>query len=252
MKISLARRAPRVSMEGNPRRSTEKPSTPNAMKSFFHSPLFLTLVSLLFLHTSPLFAQATPAKVKKIPFHGTVAALDASAQTITLNGKSARVLHVTSDTKIIDGNGNPATFSTAAVGEKVSGSYEKATMTLFSLRIGAKAGSKAAASEEATSTPAAGKPAATAAPAPATAPAAATTKAKKGSFSGKVTAVDATASTFSIKSRTFTVATSSKVTDASGAASSLANVAVGTKVSGSYEKSADGATMTVVSLKIAK
>jgi nucleoid-associated protein YgaU len=229
------------------------------MKSFLHSPLVLTLFSLLLLHTSPLFGQATTEKVKKIPFHGKIEALDAGAKTITLNGKSARVLHVISTTKIIDGNSNPTTFSTAAVGEAVSGSYEKDTMGLFTLRIGAKTGSKGAASVEASDAPAAPAPAAStaaaapaAAPAPATVPAAATTKAKKGSFSGSVTAVDATASTFTIKSRTFTVDSSSKVTDATGAASSLASVAVGTKVRGTYEKSADGATMTVVSLKIAK
>jgi hypothetical protein len=232
------------------------------MKSFLHSPLVLTLFSLLLLHTSPLFGQATTEKVKKIPFHGKIEALDAGAKTITLNGKSARMLHVVATTKIIDGNSNPTTFSTATVGEAVSGSYEKDTMGLFTLRIGAKTGSKGADSAEASDAPApaaAAAPAASTAtvapapaPAPATVPAAATTKAKKGSFSGSVTAVDATASTFSIKSRTFTVDSSSKITDATGAASSLAGVAVGTKVRGTYEKSADGATMTVVSLKIAK
>jgi hypothetical protein len=229
------------------------------MKSFLHSPLLLALFSLLFLHTSPLLGQAAPEKIKKIPFHGKIVAIDTSAQTITLNGKTARVLHLAPTTKLTDGSGNPTTFSTATVGEDVGGSYAKdasGTMTLFSLRIGAKAGSKAAASPESSAlapTPAASAPPATSsAPAPATAPATATTKAKKGSFSGKVTAVDATASTFTIKSRSFTVDSSSKVTDATGAASSLANVAVGTKVSGSYEKSADGATMTVVTLKIAK
>jgi hypothetical protein len=241
------------------------------MKSFFHSPLLLTLVSLLFLHTSPLFGQAAaPAKVKKIPFHGKIVALDASAQTITLNGKSARVLHVTPSTKLIDGAGNPTTFSTATVGEDVGGSYNKADMTLFSLRIGAKAGSKEA-SEESTS-PAAEAPAkATTAttPAPAPAPAtaattpdqtaasdaAATTKpstVKKSHFSGKVTAVDAASSTFTIKTRTFTTTAATKITDSTGAAASLADVAVGAKVSGSYEKSADGATLTVDTLKVTK
>jgi len=237
------------------------------MKSFLHSPLLLALVSLLFIHTSPLFGQtATPAKVKKIPFHGKIVALDASAETITLNGKSARVLHVTPSTKLIDGNGSPTTFSTATVGEDVGGSYNKADMTLFSLRIGAKAGSKEASSEAAA--PAAAAPAAAAATAPAPAPAAAAAPTatasadaadatkpaavKKSRFSGKVTAVDAASSTFTIKARTFTTTAATKITDASGAAASLADVAVGAKVTGSYEKSADGATMTVDTLKISK
>jgi hypothetical protein len=236
------------------------------MKSFLHSPLLLALVSLLFLHTSPLFGQtAAPVKVHKIPFHGKIVALDASAQTITLNGKSARVLHVTSTTKLIDGSGNPTTFSTATVGEDVGGSYDKADMTLFSLRIGAKAGSKDASAEAAAPEKAATATTPAPAPAPATAPttpeataasdAATATKpaaVKKSKFTGKVTAVDAASSTFTIKARTFTTTATTKITDSTGAVASLADVAVGTKVSGSYEKSADGTTLTVDTLKIAK
>jgi hypothetical protein len=240
------------------------------MKSFLHSPLLLALVSLLFLHTSPLFGQATaPVKVKKIPFHGKIVALDTAAETITLNGKSARVLHVTPSTKLIDGNGAATTFSTATVGEDVGGSYNKADMTLFSLRIGAKAGSKEAADEASPAAAAPAKAAPSDAPAPAPAPAtAATTPAataasdaatttkpstvKKTRFSGKVTAVDAASSTFTIKARTFTTTAATKITDSTGAASSLADVAVGAKVTGSYEKSADGATLTVDTLKIGK
>jgi hypothetical protein len=236
------------------------------MKSFLHSPLLLALVSLLFIHTSPLFGQmAAPVKVKKIPFHGKIVALDAGAETITLNGKSARVLHVTSATKLIDGSGSPTTFSTATVGEDVGGSYNKADMTLFSLRIGAKAGSKEAADESAS--PAAAAPQkATPVTAPAPAPAPATTEStpaataasdaatttkpstvKKSHFSGKVTAVDAASSTFTIKTRTFTTTATTKIT---GSASSLADVTVGAKVTGTYEKSADGTTMTVDTLKV--
>jgi hypothetical protein len=232
------------------------------MKSFLHSPLLLALVSLLFLHTSPLFGQAAaPVKVHKIPFHGKIVALDASAQTITLNGKSARVLHVTSATKLTDGSGNPTTFSTATVGEDVGGSYDKADMTLFSLRIGAKAGSKEAAEaaapeKAATATTPAPAPAPAAAPTPpeatAASDAATATKPaaiKKSKFSGKVTAVDAASSTFTIKTRTFTTTATTKIT---GAAASLADVAVGAKVTGSYEKSADGTTLTVDTLKVSK
>jgi hypothetical protein len=238
------------------------------MKSFLHSPLLLALVNLLFLHTSPLFGQtAAPVKVKKLPFHGKIVAIDAAAQTITLNGKSARVMHVASTTTIVDGSGNPTTFSTATVGEDVGGSYIKdasGTLTLSKLRIGAKAGSKEAAEaaapeKAATATTPAPTPAPAAAPttpeATAASDAATATKpaaTKKSHFSGKVTAVDAASSTFTIKARTFTTTPTTKITDSTGTAASLADVAVGAKVTGSYEKSADGTTMTVDTLKIAK
>jgi len=226
------------------------------MKSLLHSPLLFLLVSLLFLHTTPLFGQTTAApKIKKIPFHGKIVALDTSAGTITLNGKSARVLHITAATKVVDGSGNPTTLSAATVGEDVGGSYIKdasGLLTASKLRIGAKIGSKAAST---TPAPVASEP--VAATAAATAPAAATdddttaaapAAAKKTHFSGKVTAVDAGAGTFTIKTRTFTVTSATTITDSTGAAATLADVAVGTKVSGSYDKP----TMTVVKLKIAK
>ena len=221
------------------------------MKSFLHSPLLLALFSFILLQASPLFGQATTEKVKKIPFHGKIVALDQGAKTITLNGKSARVLHVLPETKLIDGSGSPTTFSIATVGEAVSGSYAKETMGLFSLRIGAKGGSKEATESDEAPAAAAAAPAAAATPAPAAAAAEAPAKMKKGSFSGKVTAVDAAGGTFSIKTRTFKVDGSTKITDSTGTASSLAGVTVGGKVSGSYEKAADG-TMTAATLKIAK
>jgi hypothetical protein len=231
------------------------------MRSLFSSPLLLALVSLLFLQTGPLFGQTEAAapKIKKIPFHGKIVALDEAAGTITLNGKTARVLHITPETKVVDGSGNATTLSTATVGEDVGGSYTKdatGVLTAAKLRIGAKAGGKitAAASE---TTPA---PEPTMAPTTATTPAAAPdtmtaaspAPAKKTRFSGKVTAVDAAAGTITIKTRTFSVTSATAITDSTGAAATLASVAVGTKVTGSYEKSADGATMTVETLKIGK
>jgi hypothetical protein len=235
------------------------------MRSFFASPLLFALLSLLFLQTGPLFGQTAMAapKVKKIPFHGKIVALDMTAGTITLNGKSARVLHITQDTKVVDGSGNPTTLSSATVGEDVGGSYTKdatGLLTAAKLRIGAKVGSKTASTTPAPmATP---PPEANAAPATETTPAAtaasdaATTSKpetpKKTRFSGKVTAVDAGAGTVTIKSRTFTITSTTVITDSTGAAATLADVAVGTKVTGSYEKSADGTTMTAETLKIGK
>ena len=158
---------------------------------------------------------------------------------------------------MIDGSGNPTTLSAATVGEDVGGSYMKdasGTLTASKLRIGAKIGSKTAsttpapmASAPPTVAPAAATPPSeTAASDAATASKPDTTMApKKTRFSGKVTAVDAGTGTLTIKSRTFAITSATKITDSTGAAATLADAAVGAKVSGSYEKSADGTTMTV-------
>jgi len=232
------------------------------MKSHIYAFLCLFLALAM-----PVFGQDTAAaKVKKIPFHGKLAAVDTSAQTITLSGKSARVFHLTAETKITDGTGAPSTLASATVGEDVGGSYTKdaaGTMTLYSVRFGAKTGSKAAASAAVPTAPAV-TPAATSAPAPvatpAPAPAAATTaspaaaaKVKKQSFSGTVVSVAGDTLVVHGKAdQTFTVTPATKITDASGAASSLTALTAGEKVTGSYSKSADGTVLTVYTLKVKK
>src|SRR5277367_691021 len=100
------------------------------MKLFLQSTLFAVLLG--FLIASPAWGQATTEKAKKIPFHGKLQAVDTSADTITIAGKTPRVFHLTSATKITDGAGNPSTLSAAVVGEDVGGSYVKESMTLFS------------------------------------------------------------------------------------------------------------------------
>jgi hypothetical protein len=224
----------------------------------------LALLGFLLVNVSPLFAatDSTTPKVKKIPFHGKIQAVDTGAQTITIAGKNPRVFHLTPTTKITDGSGAASTLSAATVGEDSGGSYDKASMTLYSLRIGAKTGSKAAATAStpvpaAMPSPAAPTPATTE-PTPAAAPAATTsaatttttsTKVKKQTFSGKVVSVDAASSTLVVHGKadqTFTVTTTTKITGVDG----LASVTAGSKVSGSYSKSADGATLTVYSLKV--
>lgn len=241
------------------------------MKPSIYSPFLIAVLALLLATGSPASAQTTETKVKKLPFHGKLASVDTSAQTITLSGKSARVFHLTSTTKITDGAGNPSSLSAAVVGEDVGGSYTKdasGTMTLNSVRFGAKAGSKEAtastASKTTAATPAASTPTPAPAPAPATesavtpapsatpAPVAATaptTKAKKEKFSGKVVSVDTAANTLVVHGKTdqtFTLTSATKVTGGT-----LAGLAAGTKVTGTYTKSADGATLTVATLKIA-
>jgi hypothetical protein len=237
------------------------------MKSY--APFLFALLTFFLVHASPVFGQATETKVKKIPFHGKLQAVDVSSNTLTLSGKSARVFHLTPTTKITDGSGAASTLSAAIVGEDVGGSYSKdaaGTMTLFSVRLGAKAGSKESSKEApvaATSAPAASAstpaasapasaPAASSAPPPATAQPSTAAKVKKQSFSGKVVSIDAAANTLVVHGRsdqTFTVTTLTKFT---GAASGLSDVTAGAKVSGSYTKSADGSVLTVSTLKVGK
>lgn len=225
--------------------------------NLFTPTALVALVSLFFATTTPtLMAQE---KVKKIPFHGKLSAVDTSAQTITLVGKkSTRVFHLTSTTKITDGTGAPSSLAAATVGEDVGGSYDKATMTLFSVRFGAKTGSgKSEAAEEPAPAPAAAAPAAAPAPAAAAtttaaAPeAAAPEKEKKKRFSGKVVSVDAAAGTLVVHGLTLVTTGSTKITDATGASIGLSALAAGDKVTGSYVASADG-KMTVASLKKGK
>jgi hypothetical protein len=242
------------------------------MKLSLYSPLVVALLSLMLVNVSPVSAQtAAPAKVKKIPFHGKLEAVDTSAQTVTVAGKTPRVFHVTPDTKITDGAKNATTLAAAVVGEDVGGSYTKdtaGTMTLFSLRLGAKEGSKTATSTPEPAAAAAATPApAPAAPEPSAAPATAkadttttatpaaataataTAKVKKQTFSGKVVSVDIIAHTLVVHGKadqTFVVNEATKYTGVDG----LSSITAGQKVSGSYTKSADGATNTVATLKI--
>jgi hypothetical protein len=235
------------------------------MKFSICSTFLIALCGLFMAHTSPLLGQTTTTpKVKKIPFHGKLLSVDQGAQTITIAGKTPRVFHLAPTTKIIDGAGNPSSLAAAVVGEDVGGSYAKDTMTLFSVRFGAKTGSKAATTEAPAATastpamaPAAPAPESAPAPAAATdtttastpAPAAASNKAKKQTFSGKVVSVDAASGTLVVHGKadqTFTVTSTTKITGAD----SLGAIAVGAKVSGSYVKSADGATLTVSTLKV--
>jgi hypothetical protein len=237
------------------------------MKSHIYA--FLCLFLAL---ACPVFAQdATATKVKKLPFHGKLEAVDTAAQTITLSGKSARVFHLTAETKITDGAGAPSTLAAATVGEDVGGSYTKdaaGTMTLYSVRFGAKDGSKtatttaaktasaAAAAPAAAPAPAPAAPAAASAPAAATAPAATTAaaaKVKKQSFSGTVVSVATDSLVIHGKAdQTFTVTPTTKITDATGTATTLSAITAGSKVTGSYSKSTDGTVLTVYTLKIKK
>jgi hypothetical protein len=232
------------------------------MKLSAYPSILVALLGFLLVNASPLHgADTTEAKAKKIPFHGKLEAVDTSAQTITIAGKTPRVFKLTTTTIITDGARNPSTLSAAVVGEDVGGSYTKdasGAKELFSVRFGAKAGEKASTTSTTAATPTAAPAPAVTTPSPApaaetaAAPAAKTpeAKVKKEKFSGKVVSVDAAANTLVVHGKadqTFTLTSTTKITGGT-----LADAVAGTKVSGTYTKSADGATLTVSTLKITK
>jgi len=93
----------------------------------------------------------TEKKPSAHPFHGKLAAIDKTANTITV-GKS--VYHVTAETKIKK-DGNPATLADAVIGEEASGYVKPAddgTMNASSLNFGAKPAGKRAEKKKKTTT----------------------------------------------------------------------------------------------------
>lgn len=70
-------------------------------------------------------APAKPARASR--FFGKLAAVDATAKTITVDNKTekGRVFGITADTKITK-DGKPATLSDGVVGDDVGGSYATA------------------------------------------------------------------------------------------------------------------------------
>ena len=95
--------------------------------------------------------SAAPKKHKSPPFHGKVAAVDATAQTLTVG---TLTITVTSSTKITQAaTGEAATFSDITVGEFVTGTYKKThdgTLNATTIHIGKK--KKKSSSEEGAAT----------------------------------------------------------------------------------------------------
>lgn len=83
--------------------------------------------------------KAETKKSRSLPFHGTIIAVDKSAKTLSV-GK--RVFQVTSETKVFKGPEKaPATLADAAVGERITGSYQQAAggkLTARSIYLGGK------------------------------------------------------------------------------------------------------------------
>ena len=92
---------------------------------------------------APAKGDAAKSKDARIPFKGSVGAVDRITMTIKVG---ERTFQVTSATRIIKA-GKPATFSDATVGEECAGSYKKTAddkLELLSLRLGPKADGAAA------------------------------------------------------------------------------------------------------------
>jgi len=70
---------------------------------------------------APEAATAAPKKNGGLPFHGKLAAVDATAMTLTVGSLT---INVTSTTKITK-DGKKATLADLAVGDTVGGSYKK-------------------------------------------------------------------------------------------------------------------------------
>ncbi len=91
-------------------------------------------------------APAAPAKKHGLSAKGKIAAVDATAMTLTVGEQS---FTATSDTKVSK-NGNPATFADLAVGDSVSVSYKKGEadkLTATSITVGGKGKGKKKKSE---------------------------------------------------------------------------------------------------------
>src|SRR5688500_17128061 len=84
-------------------------------------------------------AETTTAKVRAIPFHGTIATVEQTAKTFTIAGKEkSRVFKVT-DATVITKSGAPATFADLVSNEDVRGNYVKAadgTMEARTVKVG--------------------------------------------------------------------------------------------------------------------
>ncbi len=93
-------------------------------------------------------AAAPAKKPRAIPFRGKASAIDQSAKTFTIAGKtSSRTFKVT-DTTTVTKAGSPATLADLTDNEDVTGSYykmEDGTLEAKSLKIGGKTDSEKAA-----------------------------------------------------------------------------------------------------------
>ena len=87
--------------------------------------------------TQPVQEEQKSTKVKSLPFHGTLAAVDAKNRTIKVG---ERTFQITPETKILK-DSKTAVLSDGVVGEKIGGAYLKEAngqLTAVSIRFGDK------------------------------------------------------------------------------------------------------------------
>ena len=101
-------------------------------------------------------SESSPAAAAKpprpIPFRGTATAIDQSAKTFTIAGKSSSRVFKVTDRTVITKQGESATFADLPDNEPVTGSYwkhEDGTLEAKSLKIGGKTDAEKAKSEAA-------------------------------------------------------------------------------------------------------
>lgn len=71
-------------------------------------------------------AETATTKVRAIPFHGTISAVDQTARTFTIAGKEKSRVFKMTDTTVITKAGAPATPNDVVANEEVRGNYVKA------------------------------------------------------------------------------------------------------------------------------
>ena len=99
--------------------------------------------------TTTTTTAATDKPARAIPLRGTASAIDASAKTFTIAGKSTSRVFKATDATTITKAGSPATFADLTENEYVTGSYLKkddGTLELKSLKIGGKTDAEKASS----------------------------------------------------------------------------------------------------------
>lgn len=90
-------------------------------------------------------AAMTEKKEAKSRYSGKIASVDASAKTVTIEGKTSRFIYVTGETKLKKTDGTAATWDDLKIGEEVRGAYVKADdgkMHASTLKVGPKAEKK--------------------------------------------------------------------------------------------------------------
>ena len=99
--------------------------------------------------TTSTTTASSDKPARAIPLHGTASAVDKSAKTFTIAGKTSSRVFKATDTTTITKAGAAATFADLSDNEYVSGSYwkkEDGTLELKSLKIGGKTDAEKAAS----------------------------------------------------------------------------------------------------------